>query len=104
MDTSHTLFQSVWIPWNVPVDKQATELEIDTLASRICTDENLHIGRHKAALSLTSFIYGHTTMNGCDRIAIVAQSLLQIEQGILMLGEDDQFLPIHYPLRGKQMF
>ena len=104
VDTSHMLLQAIRIPGDIPVNEQAAELQIDTLACSIRTDEYLRIWLHKLALRLATLIYRHASVNRGYRIAIIMQTLLKIKQGILMFCEDDQFLAINNTLRGKQMF
>ena len=50
MDTSHSLLKTVGIPWDVPIDEKATELQVYTLAGCIRTDENLYIRSHEQRL------------------------------------------------------
>src|SRR6266536_618452 len=41
VNTPHALFQAIWIPGNVIINHQMTELEIDTFTSSLSSDTDL---------------------------------------------------------------
>lgn len=95
VNPSHALFESVGVPGDVPVDKQATELEVDTLSGSIGSDENLRVGPGEIPLRLATFIHPFTTMDGRYLLATTTgQPFLKIMEGIAVFGKNHKFFTV----------
>ena len=62
MYPSHSLFQSVRIPWDIIVDHQVTELEVDTLSRRFRGDQHIALV-FKNAFRLNSVFQSHSAVD-----------------------------------------
>ena len=97
MDSSETLLQSIWIPWQIVVDREVrAALEVDTLACRVVRNQHAHLWviiecRNSSAALLTR----NATMNDFHgvRIAKARRDLfMQVVERVPWLGEDQDFL------------
>ena len=73
MDTAHPLLKTIGVPWDVPVDQIATELEVNALARGIGGHHDL--GPYpKFPLGTFTGIYVHTSMDRSYCIALLLQT------------------------------
>ncbi len=73
MDPAHPLLQAVGVPWDVPVDQVATELEVNALARGIGCHHDL--GPHpELPLCTLTGIYVHTAVDRSHCIALFLQT------------------------------
>src|SRR5688572_10841203 len=103
MDPTHSLFKPVWIPRYIPVDKEATELQVYTFASSICRYEYLSFRFEKIPLRFSSFINTLRAMYGRYLVTCIFKLVFQIKQGVFVLSENDQFFPGNNPLRVEEL-
>jgi len=89
MDAAHTLLEAVRIPWNIIVDHQGAELQVDALATRLRRDHDLVLVT-KVMLCLDAAIQAHAAVDIRHSKAPLTQPLRQIVESIARLGEDKQ--------------
>ena len=104
VDTSHTLLQSVGVPGNVPVDEQATELEVDAFTCCVRGNQNLGLIPHKGILGLTALIHILSAMDCRHFVATVAEALCQVDERVFVLSEDDQLLAVDDTFGVEELF
>src|SRR5882672_1049495 len=74
MDAAESLFEPRGVPWQIVVDHEMTELQIDALTSRFCCHTDLHRGA-KLFLRSLPFTGIHATVDDAGRISPPAQVL-----------------------------
>ena len=72
VDTSHALLKAVGVPGNVPVDKQAAELEVDAFTCGVRGNQDLGLIPHKGILGFTALIHILSAVDGSHFVAAVA--------------------------------
>ena len=96
MDAAETLFKAVRVPGQVVVYHEVGALEVDTLPGGVCRDEDLHVGvMLERLLDLQSLFAPYATVDHNHRFRATddgLDSLLEVVQGVLVLGKDNQLL------------
>ena len=88
VDPPDPLLDPHGIPWQVVVEDDVTELQVDAFSSSVCGDEDL--GRAcELLLRRRAFLGGHLAVDEDDPVAPVAQSALQHALRGLELREDE---------------
>ena len=93
VDASESLFEAIWIPWQVVIDHQVGVLKVYAFTSGIGSDEhaNIWIGT-KYRLNAAAFVTVGSAVDGDDAFIVAKHSgdlLVEVVEGIAMLGEDD---------------
>ena len=94
VDAPEALFEAVRIPRQVVVDHQVGVLKVDAFAGGIGRDQDADIGvGAEQRLEAAALIAMRAAVDGDDGVLVAKHAgdlLVQIVQGVAMLGEDDQ--------------
>src|ERR1700730_18117759 len=96
MDAAKTLFQPVWVPWQVVVHHEMGALEVDTFTGRVGRQQNLYFRiMAEGFLCLHPILAAHATMdhdNGLSATEEGRDLAMQVVERVAMLGEQNQLL------------
>jgi hypothetical protein len=89
VDSTHPLFEAVWVPRDVVVHHQMTELEVDSLTGGLGGDHDL-CALTKLAFGGDAFAQLHAAVDDGD-IEVGSQLFDEEVEGVFVFGEDQQF-------------
>ena len=87
VDATKTLFKACRIPWEVVVNHQPAELQVDPLASCLCCNTDL-LARPELLLGLLSLMRVHAAVDLAGRVTPPLEMFPEVAERIAMLGED----------------
>src|SRR5688572_6997756 len=96
MDTAHALLKPIWIPWDVVIEKDVADLEVNTLTGSLGGDENLYSALTELLFRVqpcTGFVARagfHPTMNKTNTESPELQTSDKIVQSVFELCKDQQ--------------
>lgn len=89
MDAPHPLFEPNWVPGQVVVDHQVTELKVDALPRGLGGDADLRLGP-EPVLDLLASGGRVTAMDGAYRKTPVHEVAFEVSEGVAVLSEDEE--------------